>query len=203
MSTGSTDNGSSGEVTKHGLERLPVKTPFAHDAILRIQRLDATLGGLGLLEVAKGLLPAEIFEITILDLSDVPAPAPGAPAKDIIAFRKALADQKTNLKRRENVLITKRNNLYAALLETCKPHQKTIHDRLVKECDYGTERMDRWYADGALAYNIIIDFYANPKGRTEEDKLFYKLALEVQEKNMLPNKPLRQGGVPQEGGRVP
>ena len=84
MSTGSTDNGSSGEVTKHGLERLPVKTPFAHDAILRIQRLDATLGGLGLLEVAKGLLPAEIFEITILDLSDVPAPAPGAPAKDII-----------------------------------------------------------------------------------------------------------------------
>ena len=77
---------------------------------MRIQRLDATLGGLGLLEVAKGSLPAEVFEITIIDLSDVPAPAPGAPAKDIVAYRKALTDQKANLKRRENVLITKRNN---------------------------------------------------------------------------------------------
>ena len=80
MSTGATESASAGEVTKQGLERLPVKTPYAHDAILRIQRLDATLGGLGLLEVAKGLLPAEVFEITIIDLSDVPAPAPGAPA---------------------------------------------------------------------------------------------------------------------------
>ena len=78
MSTGATESASSGEITKQGLERLPAKTPYAHDAILRIQRLDATLGGLGLLEVAKGLLPAEVFEITIINLSDVPAPAPGA-----------------------------------------------------------------------------------------------------------------------------
>ena len=67
MSTGTTENAASGDVTSGGIERLPPKTPFAHDAILRIQRLDATLGGMGLLEVAKGLLPTEVYEITIID----------------------------------------------------------------------------------------------------------------------------------------
>ena len=142
MSTGTTENAASGDVTSSGIERLPPKTPYAHDAILRIQRLDATLGGMGLLEVAKGLLPTEVYEITIIDLSDIPPPAATAAAKDHIAYRKTLAEQKANLKRRENLVITKRNKLYATLLEACKPHQKTIHDRLVKECDYGTELFD-------------------------------------------------------------
>ena len=63
MSAGGTGNATSGETTGDGLERLPPKAPYAHDAILRIQRLDAKLGGLGLLEVAKGLLPTEVFEM--------------------------------------------------------------------------------------------------------------------------------------------
>ena len=90
MSAGGTGNVTSGEITGEGLERLPPKAPYAHDAILRIQRLDAKLGGLGLLEVAKGLLPTEVFEITILDLGDIPEPLPTASTKDRIAWRKTL-----------------------------------------------------------------------------------------------------------------
>ena len=64
--TGEESSGSS------ALEKLPTTTPHAHDAIIRIQNLDAKMGRLGLLEVLKGGAPPKIYEIMMVGMTGIP-----------------------------------------------------------------------------------------------------------------------------------
>ena len=67
-------DGQASGFTKDGLEVLPLKPPFAHEAIARLERLDAHFGAAGQLEAVKGLVPAKCLEIAIIDLSGIPPP---------------------------------------------------------------------------------------------------------------------------------
>ena len=69
------------------LEKLPTKTPHAHDAIIRIQNLDAKMGRLGLLEVLKGGAPPKIYEIMIVDMTGIPKPTATSTVRDQLAYR--------------------------------------------------------------------------------------------------------------------
>ena len=180
--TGEESSGSS------ALEKLPTKTPHAHDAIIRIHNLDAKMGRLGLLEVIKGGAPPKIYEIMIVDMTGIPEPTTTSTVRDQLAYRTTLEHQRVALKKRENIVIDASNKAYGLLLESCMPNQKSIHDRLVKECDFGTEHHGRYYADGKRAYEIVVDYLLNPSGRTDEDKEFYLTALKLQQPpNKLPN----------------
>ena len=125
--TGEESSGSS------ALEKLPTKTPHAHDAIIRIQNLDAKMGRLGLLEVIKGVAPANIYEIRIVDMTGIPEPTSLSTVRDQLAYRTTLEHQRVALKKRENIVIDASNKAYGLLLESCMPNQKSIRDRLVKE----------------------------------------------------------------------
>ena len=151
-----------------------------------MERLDATLGAAGLLEAVKGQLPAKCLEITLIDLSDIPVPDPSThPTRDVLAYRKTLSEQKGLLQKRENILFSAKNKAYQMLLATCSPNQQQLHNEIVKECNFGVEVHGRYYADGQRAYEIVVRFLSNPTGRTEEDKVFYKIALRMQEENPL------------------
>jgi len=144
-------------LTTDGIQVLPLKPPLAHDAIVRMERLDAILGGAGLLEAVKGRLPAKCLEIQLIDLSDITEPTPLThPMKDVLAYRKTLSEQKAQLQKRENILLSAKNTAYQMLLATCSPNQQQIHNEIVKECNFGVEVHGRYYADGQRAYEDVL-----------------------------------------------
>ena len=115
-------DGQASGFTKDGLEVLPLKPPFAHEAIARLERLDAHFGAAGQLEAVKGLVPAKCLEIAIIDLSGIPPPDPAtARTTDILAWRKTLSEQRSKLQQRENIVYDARNGAYKTLLAMCTP----------------------------------------------------------------------------------
>ena len=124
-------------------------------------------------------------------MSDIAEPDPSR-VKDVIAYRQAQERNRVAVQTKMRMVIESRNRLHALVLEMLQPNHAHLAEQVHSVCDMGSEDYGIQYYDGVRADAMMMRVIVPPGDKSEEDKTFYKLALETQEKNPLPDNCLKE-----------
>ena len=160
---------------------------IAHIATQWIQDAEALMAEHGLLVVSQGGMPAEANRIIDTPISTIP-PSGGQLDRRADQQRLALvAENKRKQMMRDDLFLAAWTLLYTALLDSAKKTAPNHYEALKTTCNMSVHD-PAWaqYFDGPKAWRMTLHLLRG-RGRTKEDRAFYRAALEFQQKHPLSN----------------
>ena len=176
---------------------LPVmpgpEKPLLHIAIEFVESLDNALAEQQMLNVAHGELPADAACIIDVPIDAVALPDPGDRyyASALVKRLEIQTRNQSNRARRLAIVFNSRTRLFGMLVRSVKPKNPGFAQEMQEQCAIddrsGTAIYGSRHRDGPKAYRMIQIHLTSARGRSEYDKMYYKIAYELQVKEVLPD----------------
>ena len=176
---------------------LPVmpgpEKPLLHIAIEFVESLDNALAEQQMLNVAHGELPADAACIIDVPIDAVALPDPGDRyyASAMVKRLEIQTRNQSNRARRLAIVFNSRTRLFGMLVRSVKPKNPGFAQEMQEQCAIddrsGTAIYGSRHRDGPKAYRMIQIHLTSARGRSEYDKMYYKIAYELQVKEVLPD----------------
>ena len=176
---------------------LPVmpgpEKPLLHLAIEFVEMLDNALAEHQMLNIAHGEMPAEaacIFDVPIEAVA-LPDPSDRYYGSALVKRLEIQTRNQSNRARRLTIVFNSRTKLFGMLVRSAKPKNPGFAQEMQEQCAIDDRSGKAVYGsrhrDGPKGYRMIQIHLTSAKGRSEYDKMYYKIAYELQIKEVLPD----------------
>ena len=191
--TGGPSETSGGRGSGNDLPVMPgPEKPLLHTAIEFVETLDNTLAEHQMLNIAHGELPADAACIIDVPIEAVALPDPSHPqyGSALVKRLEIQTKNQSNRVRRLTIVFNSRTKLFGMLVRSAKPKNPGFAQEMLEQCAIddrsGTAVYGSRHRDGPKGYRMIQIHLTSAKGRSEYDKMYYKIAYELQVKEVLP-----------------
>ena len=154
--------------------------------------LDNALAEHQMLNVAHGELPAEaacIYDVPIESIA-LPDPSDRYYSSALVKRLEIQTRNQSNRARRLTIVFNTRTRLFGMLIRSVKVKNPGFAQEMQEQCAIddrsGTAVYGSRHRDGPKGYRMIQIHLTSAKGRSEYDKMYYKIAYELQVKEVLP-----------------
>ena len=192
--TGGPSETSGGRGSGNDLPVMPgPEKPLLHTAIEFVETLDNTLAEHQMLNIAHGELPADAACIYDVPIEAVALPDPSHPqyGSALVKRLEIQTKNQSNRVRRLTIVFNSRTKLFGMLVRSAKPKNPGFAQEMLEQCAIddrsGTAAYGSRHRDGPKGYRMIQLHLTSAKGRSEYDKMYYKIAYELQVKEVLPD----------------
>ena len=192
--TGGPSETSGGRGSGNDLPVMPgPEKPLLHTAIEFVETLDNTLAEHQMLNIAHGELPADAACIIDVPIEAVALPDPSHPqyGSALVKRLEIQTKNQSNRVRRLTIVFNSRTKLFGMLVRSAKPKNPGFAQEMLEQCAIddrsGTAAYGSRHRDGPKGYRMIQLHLTSAKGRSEYDKMYYKIAYELQVKEVLPD----------------
>ena len=191
--SGGPSESSGGDGSAKDLPVMPgPEKPLLHIAIEFVEMLDNALAEHQMLNVAHGELPAEaacIYDVPIESIA-LPDPSDRYYSSALVKRLEIQTRNQSNRARRLTIVFNTRTRLFGMLIRSVKVKNPGFAQEMQEQCAIddrsGTAVYGSRHRDGPKGYRMIQIHLTSAKGRSEYDKMYYKIAYELQVKEVLP-----------------
>jgi len=160
---------------------------LAHKVTQWVEDAENELMAKQMLEVSRGGMPRAARRIIDTPISTVPPEGGVLSRREDQTVKQIQAENLRNAMRREELWLGAWTSLYTAIVEATKETAPLLCESIRASCNMGKIKSE-WaeFGDGPLAFRMVLHCFRG-RPRTKNDKKFYQVALDLQEKQHLPD----------------